>query len=81
MAPLAHPSPQPEGHLDRFSRFCAAHDHHRKTDGPHTPSVTTGRSITTMHPNKRPLCRETADAMRSTLGFSPRTLFFLTSVT
>jgi len=26
MIPLAQPSPQPKGHLDRFSRFRKAHD-------------------------------------------------------
>jgi len=25
MVPLANPNPQPKRHLDRFSRFCAAH--------------------------------------------------------
>jgi len=26
MLPSAHPRPQPKQHLDRFSRFCTAHD-------------------------------------------------------
>jgi len=29
---LAHPSPQPKRHLDRFSRFCRAHYCDRQTD-------------------------------------------------
>ena len=31
---LAHPSPHPKRHLDRFSRFCRAHDRDRPTDRP-----------------------------------------------
>jgi len=45
MVPWAHPSPQSEGHLDRFSRFSTAHDHDRPTDrqtAHATPSVTIG---------------------------------------
>jgi len=47
VVPWAHPSPQPEQHVDRFSRFCRAHDRDRQTDRPTdrptdhaTPSVT-----------------------------------------
>ena len=32
LVPRTHPSPQPKGHLDRFSHFCKAHDHDRQTD-------------------------------------------------
>jgi len=32
---LAHPSPQPKRHLDRFSCFCRAHYCDRPTDRPH----------------------------------------------
>jgi len=45
---LAHPSPQPKRHLDRFSRFCRAHDSEnrqqtdRLTADNATPSVTIG---------------------------------------
>jgi len=31
---LAHLNLQPKGHLDRFSRFCRAHDRDRQTDWP-----------------------------------------------
>jgi len=34
----AHPSPHIKRHLDRFSRFCRAHDRDRQTDHT-TPSV------------------------------------------
>jgi len=36
MVPRAHPSPQPKWHLhlDRFIRFCRAHNHDRQTDRP-----------------------------------------------
>jgi len=49
---LAHPSPQPKGHFDRFSRFYWAHDGKRQTD--HDASVTLGRNYvrsTAMRPN------------------------------
>ena len=53
---LPHPSPQPKRHLDRFSRFCRAHDHNRPTDRPYaTPSVTHDRIYvrsTAMRPKK-----------------------------
>ena len=53
----AHPSPHPKRHLDRFSRFCRAHDRDRQTDRQTdhvTRSVTIGRiyvSSTAMRPN------------------------------
>jgi len=37
LVPWSHPSPQPEQHLNRFSRFCMAHDHDRQTDRPRYP--------------------------------------------
>ena len=42
----AHPSPQPKEHLDRFSRFCTAHDRDRQTADRSTDRQTTTRSIT-----------------------------------
>jgi len=58
---LDQPSPQPKRHLDRFSRFCTAHDRDRQTDRRRdhaTPSVTVCRIYvdlrsTAMRPNKR----------------------------
>ena len=46
MLPWANPTPQPKRHLDRFSRFCRAHDRNRQTDRTDhaTPSVTTDRT-------------------------------------
>jgi len=32
MLPWTHPSPHRKRHLDRFSRFCRAHDRDRQTD-------------------------------------------------
>jgi len=32
MVPWSHQSPQPKRHLDRFSRFCRAHNRGRQTD-------------------------------------------------
>jgi len=42
VVPLAHPSPQPKGYLDRFSRFCRVQGRDRQTDHA-TPSVAIGR--------------------------------------
>ena len=42
MVPLAHQSPQPKQHLNRFSYICRAHDRDRPTDHA-TLSVTIGR--------------------------------------
>ena len=53
MVPWVHPSPQPKRHVDRFSRFCRAHDRDRQTDHA-TPSVTIGGILvrsTAMRPN------------------------------
>jgi len=36
----AHPSPQPKRHLDRFSRFCMAHECDRPTDRPTDRQIT-----------------------------------------
>jgi len=48
MVPLAHSSSQPKRHVDRFSRFCRAHDRDRETDRQtdHVASVTVGRIYT-----------------------------------
>ena len=46
MPPWAHLSPHPKRHLDRFSRFCRAHNRDRQTDRQTdhaAPSVTEGR--------------------------------------
>jgi len=54
LVPWAHLSPQPKQHLDRFSRFCRAHDHDRQTDH-NTSSVTIGHIFvhsTAMKPKK-----------------------------
>jgi len=42
MLPWVHLSPQPKQQIDRFSRFCRAHDRGRPTHHA-TPSVTIGR--------------------------------------
>jgi len=34
MVPWAHPSQPSQWHLDRFSRFCWAHEHDQETDRP-----------------------------------------------
>jgi len=57
MVPWAHPSPQPNQHFDRMSRFCRAHYCDRLTDRPtghNTQLVTIGRIYkcsTMMRPN------------------------------
>jgi len=57
MVPWAHPSPQPNQHLDRLRRFCRAHYCDRLTDRPtghNTQLVTIGRIYkcsTMMRPN------------------------------
>ena len=38
LGPPSHPSPQPKGNLDRFSRCCRAHVRDRQTDGPRSVS-------------------------------------------
>ena len=45
-ASLGHPSPQPKRHLDRFSRFCRAHDRDRQTDRQTTHDLTSSSEAT-----------------------------------
>ena len=49
MVPGEHPSPQPQAHLDRFSRFYGAHKSDRPT-GHATRSVTACRMFVRSRP-------------------------------
>ena len=52
--PWAHPSPHPRQLLDRFSRFCRAHNRDRQIDSPRYCAVTIGHMYvcsTAMQPN------------------------------